>query len=56
MIDEDVTHRIKTRCLKWRSATGVLSDRRMPIKVEVKVYRAATRATLYGSECWIAKV
>lgn len=23
LIDEDVTHRIKTRCLKWRSATMI---------------------------------
>ncbi|XP_074373850.1 uncharacterized protein LOC141714217 [Apium graveolens] len=52
-IDADVTHRIKSGWLKWRAATGVLCDRRVPSRVN---YRVAIRpALLYGSECWALK-
>lgn len=57
MIDEDVTHRIKTRRLKWRSVNGVLGDRRIPTKVKGMYYRITIRsAMLYGSEYWLVKV
>ena len=29
-IDEDVSHRIKARWMKWRQASGVLCDKRIP--------------------------
>ena len=52
-IDEDVTHRIKVGWLKWRAATGVLCDKKVPLKLKGKFYRVAIRpAMLYGSECW----
>ncbi|GKG40073.1 hypothetical protein Tco_0466850 [Tanacetum coccineum] len=39
--------------MKWRAATGVLCDRKVPLKLKGKFYRVAIRpALLYGSECW----
>ncbi|GKC42057.1 hypothetical protein Tco_1059779 [Tanacetum coccineum] len=52
-IDDDVAHRIRAVWMKWRAASGVLCDRRIPLKLKGKFYRAAIRpAMLYGSECW----
>ena len=51
-IQEDVTHRVKAGWLKWRSASGVLCDRRIPMRVKGKFYRMTVRPTmLYGSKC-----
>jgi hypothetical protein len=51
-IDEDVSHRIKTDWLKWRQASGVLCDRRVPVKLKGKFYRTVIRpAMLYGAKC-----
>ncbi|KAM1006091.1 hypothetical protein ACFX2I_002875 [Malus domestica] len=42
--------------MKWKSAFGVLCDRRMPLKLKGKFYRMAIRsAMLYGTECWAVK-
>jgi hypothetical protein len=47
-IDEDVSHRIKTRWMKWRQASGVLYDKRVPQKLKGKFYMTAIRpAMLY---------
>jgi hypothetical protein len=55
-IDEDVSHRIKAGWLKWRQASSVLCDPRMPIKLKGKFYRTAIRpAMLYGAEYWPTK-
>ena len=51
-IDEDVSHRIKAGWMKWRQASGVLCDKRVPQKLKGKFYRTAIRpAMLYGAEC-----
>ncbi|KAE8681859.1 Detected protein of unknown function [Hibiscus syriacus] len=50
--DEDV----EAGWLKWRAATGVLCDKKVPLKLKGKFYRMAIRpALLYGSECWAIK-
>jgi hypothetical protein len=55
-IDEDVSHRIKTGWIKWRKASGVLCDKRVPQKLKDKFYRTAIRpAMLYEAECWPTK-
>jgi hypothetical protein len=55
-IDEDVSHRIKADWLKWRQASGVLCDPRVPLKLKDKFYRTAIRPViLYGAECWPTK-
>ncbi|KAM2014503.1 hypothetical protein ACFX16_045151 [Malus domestica] len=42
--------------LDGKSASGVLCDRRMPLKLKGKFYRTAIRlAMLYGTECWVVK-
>jgi hypothetical protein len=55
-IDEDVSHRIKAGWLKWRQASGVLCDLRVPLKLKCKFYRTVIRPVmLYGAECWPTK-
>ena len=55
-IDGDVNHRIKAGWFKWRSATGVLCDRNMPLSLKGKFYRTTVRPSLlYGTECWANK-
>ena len=55
-IDEDVRHRISASWLKWRQASGILCDRRVPQKQKGKFYRIAIRqAMLYDVECWPIK-
>lgn len=55
-IEDDVTHRIKAGWLRWRAASGVMCDKKVPLKLKGKFYRAAIRpAMLYGSECWAVK-
>ena len=55
-LDDNVEHRIKAGWFKWKKATGVLCDRRMPVEVNGKFYRIVIRPTmLYGSECWATK-
>jgi hypothetical protein len=55
-IDEDVRHRISANWLKWRQASGILCDKRVPQKLKGKFYRTTIRpAMLYGAECWTIK-
>jgi hypothetical protein len=55
-IDDDVTHRIGAAWLKWRLASGVLCDKKVPPKLKGKFYRMVVRpALLYGVECWPVK-
>jgi hypothetical protein len=55
-IDQDVSHRIKAGWIKWRQASGVLCDKRVPQKLKDKFYRTTIRsAMLYGAECWPTK-
>jgi len=52
-IDEDINQRIKVGWQKWKFASGVLRDKRVPLGLKGKVYRMVVRpAVLYGSECW----
>jgi hypothetical protein len=55
-INEDVSHRIRVRWVKWRQASGVLCDKKVPNKLKGKFYRTAIRpAMMYGTECWATK-
>ncbi|RZB42155.1 Ganglioside-induced differentiation-associated protein 2 [Glycine soja] len=55
-IEGDVNHRIQAGWMKWRKASGVLCDAKVPIKLNGKFYRTAVRpAILYGTECWAVK-
>ncbi|CAN6716432.1 unnamed protein product [Malus baccata var. baccata] len=55
-LDGDLNHRIQAGWMKWKSASGVLCDRRMPLKLKGKFYRTVIRlAMLYSTECWAVK-
>ncbi|EXB68727.1 DNA repair protein rhp54 [Morus notabilis] len=55
-IEEDIQQRIKAWWVKWKNATRVLCDGKMPIKLKGKFYRTVIcPAMLYGSECWVIK-
>jgi hypothetical protein len=55
-IDEDVIHRIRAGWIKYRQASGVLCDKKVPNKLKDKFYRIAIRpAMMYGAECWAIK-
>ncbi|EXC17267.1 DNA-directed RNA polymerase II subunit [Morus notabilis] len=54
-IEEDIQHKIKVGWVKWKNATGVLCDDKMPIKLKGKFYRTVRLAMLYGSERWAMK-
>lgn len=51
MIHNDVTHCNGTAKMKWRLASGVLGDMKIPQKLKGKFYRVVVRpALLYGME------
>ncbi|KAF3669880.1 putative pre-mRNA-processing factor 6-like [Capsicum annuum] len=55
-IDEDVSHHIGAGWMKWKLASGVLCDKKVPPKLKGKFYRVVVRpALLYGAECWPVK-
>ncbi|XP_070024870.1 uncharacterized protein [Nicotiana sylvestris] len=55
-IDGDVMYRIGVGWMKWRLTSGVLCDKKVPLKLKGKFYRAVIRpAMLYGDECWSVK-
>ena len=56
-INVDVSHRIKPGWIKWRQASGILCDKRVPQKLKCKFYRTTIRpAMLYEIECWPTKI
>lgn len=51
--DKTVDHRIQAGWLKYRSVTGVLCDKRMPVKLKGKIYNTIIKPVLmYASETW----
>ena len=53
-IDKDVTHRIQVGQNKWRNASSILCDRKVPLKLKGKHCKTAIRpAMLYRAECWV---
>ena len=45
-IGEDVNHRVQAGWVKWRSASRVLNDRRIPLKLKEKFYKTAIRPAI----------
>ncbi|XP_060172285.1 uncharacterized protein LOC132603305 isoform X1 [Lycium barbarum] len=55
-IEDDVSHRIGAGWMKWRLASGVLCDKKVPLKLKGRFYKVVVRPTLlYGAECWAVK-
>ncbi|XP_050503585.1 uncharacterized protein LOC126882654 [Diabrotica virgifera virgifera] len=55
-IDGDACSRIRAGWMKWKEVSGVLCDRKIPMKLKGKFYKTAIRpAMMYGTECWAVK-
>ena len=55
-LDEELTRRIQSGWNNWRKCSGVLCDRRMPLKLKSRVQRQVVRpAMLYSSETWATR-
>ena len=46
-------NRVRLAWNKWREVTGVLCDKKVPVKLKHKMYKTVIRPTMtYGDECW----
>ncbi|KAF1898244.1 hypothetical protein Lal_00033010 [Lupinus albus] len=55
-IDVDENHRIQVDWMKWRSASDVIFDKKVSLKLKGMFYYTSIRPTmLYGTECWAIK-
>ena len=51
-IDSDIDHRIKVGWQKWRNASGVQCDKKIPAHLKGRVYfMVVIPVVLYGAEC-----
>ena len=47
-----MNHRVQEGWVKWKSASEVLHDRRIPLKLKEKFYKTVIRPVIpYGTEC-----
>ena len=52
----EISNRIQSGWRNWRKCSGVLNDRKIPVKLKGKVYKTAIRpAMLYAAETWATK-
>ena len=50
---KDVDGRMKVAWSWWRDLSGVICDKKIPVKLKSKLYKIVVRpAMVYGSECW----
>ena len=46
-------NRVRLAWNKWREVTGVICDKKVPVKLKHKIYNTIVRHTMtYGAECW----
>ena len=49
----EISQRVSAAWRNWKRCSGVLCNRRMPVKQTGKIYKPVVRpALLYGSETW----
>ena len=54
--DEAVRARVSAAWGKWRDLSGVISDKKMPRKLKIKLYMTVIRPVLlHGAECWTVR-
>ena len=54
--ERDINNRVKLAWMKWKQMTGVLCDKKVPIKLKDKVYKTVIKPTMtYGAECWAVR-
>ena len=52
-METEITKRVGAGWRNWKKCSGVLCDRRVPVKLKGKVYKTVIRpAMLYGAEMW----
>ena len=52
----DCKNRVRLAWNKWRQVTGVICDKKVPVKLKHKIYKTVIRPTMtYGAECWTMK-
>ena len=52
-LDKEVTSKIQAGWAKWEAASGVLCDKRVPMRLKGKFYGTVVRPVMkYGSESW----
>ena len=54
--EEAVRARVSAAWGKWRDLSGVISDKKMPRKLKIKLFVTVIRPVLlYGAECWTVR-
>ncbi|KAG5599133.1 hypothetical protein H5410_030503 [Solanum commersonii] len=55
-IDDNITHHIREKWMKWRLASRVLCDEKVQPKLKVKFYKVVIRQSLLCKvKCWLVK-
>ena len=51
-----MNNRLEAAWAKWRKVSGVMCDKKMPMKLKDNIYKPTVKsAMIYGSECWAVK-
>ena len=54
--EEAVRARVSAACGKWRDLSGVISDKKIPRRLKIKVYMTDIRPVLlYLPDCWTVR-
>ncbi|KAK6757545.1 hypothetical protein RB195_015389 [Necator americanus] len=51
-IDQEGSARVNAAWMKWKTATGVLCDKKVPVRLKSKIYRTVVRHVAF-CECWL---